>query len=103
MKKTKQDLKQAALGAVDTMAKEIYKTADFLFDHPELGYKETKATAHVAGILEAAGFEVQKNIAVTGVAARAPEKKDGPTLALMGELDAIVCKEHPRAGEGGVR
>ncbi len=101
MTRTRQDLKQAALEAVDRLAPVIFQTGDVLFDNPELGYKETKATTHVAGLLAEAGYEIQKEIAVTGVRAQVPEKKEGPTLALMGELDAIVCKDHPHAGPDG--
>ncbi|WDP92593.1 MAG: amidohydrolase [Desulfobacter sp.] len=101
MAASKTDLKNEVLKATDRLAPAILDVGDFLYTHPELGYKETKATAHVAGLLEKAGYTVQKEIAVTGLTARLPEKKQGPTLALMGELDAIVCKDHPHAGPGG--
>jgi len=101
MTKNRQDLKQAAVEAVDRLAPAIFRTGEFLFENPELGYKEAKATAHVAGVLKDAGYEIQQDIAVTGVRAQVSEKKPGPTLALMGELDAIVCKDHPQAGPDG--
>ncbi len=101
MSNTKQALKQAVLDAVDSLAPTIFRTGDFLFENPELGYKETKATAYIGDILEQAGYESDRNIAITGVSARLPDKKQGPTLALMGELDAIVCKDHPHSDDKG--
>ncbi len=101
MSVAKEELRLAALAAADRLAPAVFRTADFLFENPELGYKETRATAHVGDLLERAGYMVERDIAVTGVSARMPEIKKGPTLALMGELDAIVCKEHPCSNELG--
>ena len=92
---TKQELKQKVIQAIDSLADQIIKTGDFLYAHPELGYKEYAGTAYTAQLLENAGFVVEQNIAVTGVRAKIREKKQGPTLAVLGELDAIICREHP--------
>lgn len=103
---TKQELKKQVLGAVEDLADSIEAVGDYLYRNPELGYKEERATAHVADLLEKAGFEVERNMAVTGVTARPGKdavgiEQPGPTLAVLGELDAIVCKEHPHADENG--
>lgn len=99
---TKQELKQQTIKAIEALAPTIYSVGDFLYDNPELGYKETRATAHVSDILENAGFNVAQNIAVTGVLAQKGPVRQGPTLAVIGELDAIICKDHPHADENGV-
>ena len=103
---TKEELKTQVLQAVDDLAGDIMAVGEFLYQNPELGYKEEKATAFVADILEKAGFDVERNMAVTGVTARPqaadlPKDTAGPTLAVMSELDAIVCKEHPHANPDG--
>ncbi len=91
---TKQELKLKIIHAIDNLGDRIIKTGKFLYENPELGYKEYNGTAHIAQVLEKAGYAVEKNIAVTGVKAQVLEKKEGPTLAVLGELDAIICKEH---------
>jgi len=91
----KQELKQKIIHAIDDLSEQIIKTGNFLYENPELGYKEHNGTTYIARVLEEAGYGVEKNIAVTGVKAKIPEKKQGPTIAVLGELDAIVCKEHP--------
>ena len=98
---TKQELKEKTIAAIDVLAETITAVGEYLYRNPELGYKETMATAHVAAILEKAGYRVDRNIAVTGVLARKGEGKPGPTLAVLGELDAIICREHPHASEEG--
>lgn len=97
----RQTLKQKILDAVDNLAATIIDTGRYLYDHPELGYKEEKGTAHVAGLLGNAGYDVRSGIARTGLMARDASRNSGPTLAVMGELDAIICKEHPDAVPGG--
>ena len=92
---TKQELKEKIIQAIDSLADQIIETGDFLYAHPELGYKESVGTAYTAKLLENAGFVVEQNIAVTGVRAKIAEEKQGPTLAVLGELDAIICREHP--------
>lgn len=94
---TREALKREAARAIDALAETIIGTGEFLYANPELGYKEEKGTAHIAGLLERSGLRVTQNIAVTGVKAQVPEVKPGPTIALLGELDAIVCREHPDA------
>ena len=76
---SKSSLKNDAIKAVDRLAPKILDVGNYLFDNPELGYKETKATAHVADLLEKTGYTVQRNIALTGLIARLLEKKQGIT------------------------
>ena len=97
---TKQDLKERISRAVDDLGPEIMEMGQFIYDHPELGYKEKAATDYMADILSRAGFEVTRDIALTGVRAQWPETFSGPTLAVLGELDAVPCREHPHAHPG---
>ena len=98
---TKQELKKQVLDAIDTLGPTITEVGQFLYENPELGYQETCATGHVADILEKAGYQVTRNIAVTGVLAEPQIRQNGPTLAVIGELDAIICMEHPHAKQNG--
>jgi amidohydrolase len=66
---------------------------DFLYENPELGYKEFIATEEVSKRLEDLGLNVNKNIARTGCVGKT-QKKDGPTIGVLGELDAVICHEH---------
>ena len=68
-----------------------------MYEHPELGYKERFATDLVAEVLEELGLKVDRGIAVTGCKAAAQGSKKGPAVAVMGELDAVICREHEDA------
>ncbi len=99
---TKEQLKQAAIKAIEENKEKIFALKDQIYANPEFGYKEVKTTASVADFLERElGLEVEKNIAVTGCRAQANKEKEGPCVAVMGELDGISCKEHRDANEIG--
>lgn len=66
-----------------------------IFAEPELGFKEVKTSAKFAEELRALGIEGEKGWGITGVKARLKGKASRRTVALLGELDAIVCRKHP--------
>jgi len=68
-------------------AEEGYRTA-------EAAFEEFKTAARVAGLFKELGLEVRENIAVTGVEAQVGSG-EGPCVAVIGELDGIMCPAHP--------
>jgi amidohydrolase len=95
----KADLKARVCEAIDKRADEIISIGDFMFENPELGYKEHKAAALVEEKFAALGLNYRKGLAVTGIKARLPGKESRLTVAVMGELDAVVCHDHPNADQ----
>jgi amidohydrolase len=93
----KQALKEKICQMIDAHHVEIIEAGEKIYSHPELGYKEEFATQIMVEAFEKLGFLVEKNIAVTGCRARSKNEKAGPRIAVLGELDAIVCKEHQDA------
>lgn len=61
--------------------------------HPELSYKEYKTAEYVAEQLKAIGLEPITGVAETGVTAIIKGKKDGPVVALRGDMDALPIHE----------
>lgn len=99
---TKEQMKEAVARAIDENKEKIYALKDSIYYNPEFGYKEFKTTASVVDFMEKElGLSVEKNIAVTGCLSRINEEKEGPCIAVMGELDGISCKEHVDANEIG--
>ncbi len=65
-------------------------------DEPELGFKENKTAARVKAVFADLGLAAQDGLALTGVRATLKGGRPGPTVALMGELDALIVPDHPR-------
>lgn len=90
-------MKERVCKAIDDNRELIIDYGRKIYDKPQLGYKEVYATEVAADALEELGLNVEKNIAVTGCRARFDSDIKGPRIAVLGELDAIVCSEHADA------
>ena len=94
------ELKRRCLAEIDARREEIIALGEDVYKTPELGFKEFKTTARVAEAFRAAGLEPETEIAYTGCKVSTPEA-EGPRVAVMGELDCIVCAEHPDCAPNG--
>ena len=93
----KEELKKQVANLIDENSEKIIELGSKIYDKPELGYKENFATDLIYEAFEDMGLKPEKNIAVTGCSAEAEGKGPGPKIAFMGEIDAILCHEHPDA------
>lgn len=94
---TKEQLKAAVCAAIDAHREELIALGEDIFYHPELGYKEVRTAGLVTDALTRLGLTPRTGLGVTGVKARAAGRNPGPTVAILGELDAVVSPQHPHA------
>jgi len=93
----REELKRAVGAAIDARRLQIIDVGEAIMSEPELGFKEVKTAARVCAVFDEAGLEYRDGLAVTGVRAVLEGARPGPTVALLGELDAVVVPEHERA------
>jgi amidohydrolase len=91
------DLKARVCAAIDRRRDEIVGIARQIAAHPETGYNEVKTAALVARAFRDLGLSPREGLAVTGVRADVRAGADGPTVAVLGELDALVVRDNPAA------
>ena len=96
---TKEELKQQVCQAIEKRADEIKAFGESVFAEPELGYKEHKTSQKVQDKLAALGIPFTTGHAITGVKGRLKGKHSCRTVAVLGELDSIICRNHPSADE----
>jgi amidohydrolase len=90
------ELKQRVYAAIDRRAERIVAIGEQIRRQPELGFKEVKTSRLVEETLAGLGLAPKPGLALTGVRADAAGRAgDGPTFALLGELDALVVAGHP--------
>ena len=84
----------------DGVREKIYEMRDGLVEtrrmihmHPELMYEEEKTAELVAGNLEKFGLEVKKGVAKTGVVGLLRGAKEGKTVAIRADMDALPIEE----------
>ena len=91
------NLKNAVCETIDKHADEIIQFATTAASHPELGFKEHKTTALTAGFLSNLGYSCREELAITGVRTALQTGAPGPNVAVLGELDAVICPDSPDA------
>lgn len=96
-----ENIKKQCLEAIDNHRDEIIKLGKDIYNNPELGFKEFKSTQLVSDLFEKHGMNVENNIAVTGCKITLNEHVEGPTIAVLGELDSVVCPEHKDSSNTG--
>ncbi|MGE5653297.1 MAG: amidohydrolase [Bacillota bacterium] len=94
---TKEEAKLKVCQAIDARAGEITEIADTIFQHPELGYKEFKTAELVAKKLQEMGLSYQDKIGITGIKANLTGRSSEVRIGVMGELDSVLCPNHPHA------
>ena len=83
--------------AVDRHRDLILRTLDAVWKTPETGYKEWKTAAFAEKAFESLGYELVKAGDIPGFYADVDTGRPGPAIALMGELDSVICAAHPDA------
>lgn len=94
-------LEQKILDIIDAHAEELNAVAMDIYHHAERGYIEIETAKIATDYLKKIGLTPREGLALTGFRADIGEG-DGPTVALIGELDGITCPAHPDASPSGI-
>ncbi|HEV7666733.1 MAG TPA: amidohydrolase [Chloroflexota bacterium] len=90
------ELKARACQVLDAHADELEQLARQIFAQPELGFKEHQTASLVHAWFDRLSLPHQDGIALTGSRANLEGGSTGPTVAILGELDSLLCWEHPQ-------
>ena len=90
----KKELKNKVITTIDENATHYLNIGRDIYNNPETGYKEFRTTEKLFELFNDLGLNTKKNIAYTGCRAFANEEKKGPKIAIMGELDSVICPDH---------
>lgn len=82
--------KEKVLKIVEKNKQELSELCEYIFDNPEKGFEEYKASAALKNFLEKHGFTVEMGVAGLETAFRAERREgDGPTIGFLCEYDAL--------------
>jgi len=79
--------------SVNSLEDEIVETRRDIHKHPELSFKEFRTAKLVAERLKSLNIEVREKVGQTGVVGTLKGAKDGPTIALRADMDALPMQE----------
>lgn len=88
------EVKDRVCGRIDDARERIIELGETILRHPELGFCEFKTAALAATVFKSLQLPVREGLAVTGVRAELDTGRPGPTVALLGELDALLAPTH---------
>lgn len=75
----------------------ILSSLDFIWKNPETGYREWKTHKYMEKTFLKLGYELTLAGNIPGFTAEIDTGKEGPTIAVFGEMDALICGSHPAA------
>jgi amidohydrolase len=90
-------LKKKLLDAVEVRSEDIISVGEWIWRHPEVGFKEFKTAEYTVEIFKDLGLEAEEKIGLTGVQTRIVGRDERPNIAVIGELDSLLIPEHPEA------
>ena len=80
----------------------ILDAQNFIWAHPETGYREWETSKYMEEAFRKLGYELTVAGDVPGFYTVLDTGRPGPEILIFGELDSLICPEHPDAVEGRV-
>ena len=92
----KSDFYDKIIKSIENKKQEIFDVGDTIFSHPETGFREVHTSALVERKLNDLGLSVETFGNIPGAKTVIDTGRPGPNIALISELDAITCPQHPQ-------
>lgn len=90
-------IKSRVKECIDKRKKEIIALGEDIYKNPETGFKEFETSQKVVDKFKDLKLEYVQAGNIPGVKATIDTGKPGPGLAIIGELDSVICSEHPHS------
>lgn len=85
------------LNAVEKHSQLMLDTLDYVWKHPETGFKEVQTDRYVQNIFTSLGYKLELAGDIPGFYTVLDTGREGPEILIFGELDSLICPNHPDA------
>lgn len=85
------------LASVEKNRDIILNAQDYIWKNPETGYREVKTSKYLETEFEKLGYELTKAGDIPGFYTVIDTGRPGPELLIFGEMDSLICPEHPES------
>ena len=85
------------IAAVDKYRDLITETEAWIWKHPETGFREWKTSAYLEEAFEKLGYVLRRAGDIPGFFTDLDTGRPGPRILVFGELDSLICSDHPDA------
>lgn len=76
----------------------MYEAERYIWEHPQTGFKEWDAHNYLKGKFIDMGFKLKEAGNIPGFSFDIDTGKEGPTIAIIGELDALIIPGNTKSG-----
>lgn len=91
------DRTQQLKAMVEQNREKIFAAERYIWKHPETGYREWKTNAYMKKVFEDLGYTLVEAGNIPGFYTDIDTGRPGPKVCIMGELDSLLCSNHPDA------
>ncbi len=88
---------QTMINAVDKHKQMIFDAERHIWKHPETGYREVKTSKYMEDKFEELGYTLIRAENIPGFYTVLDTGRPGPEILIMGELDSLICPNHPES------
>lgn len=88
---------QTISAAVEKHKQLILDAERFIWNHAETGYKEKETSKYLEDAFKKLGYDLVLADGITGFYTVLDTGKPGPEILILGEMDSIICPDHPEA------
>jgi amidohydrolase len=88
---------QTLINAVDKHRQMIFDAERHIWKHPETGYREVKTSKYMEDKFEELGYQLTRAENIPGFFTVLDTGHPGPEILIMGELDSLICPNHPES------
>ena len=88
---------QTMINAVDKHRQMIFDAERHIWKHPETGYREVKTSKYMEDKFEELGYQLTRAENIPGFFTVLDTGRPGPEILIMGELDSLICPNHPES------
>ncbi len=90
-------LKERICTTIDKYRDDIINIGNEILNNPEMGFKEIKTANRVKEVFKSLDLEYETGLALTGLKTILNGKSNKFKIAVIGEMDAVICPSHPLA------
>jgi amidohydrolase len=94
---TREELKDKVCREIDQRRDEIIQTSIAILENPETGFREIKTSRLVSEKFKEYGIAHKTGLALTGIKGHLSGAGQGPSVAILGELDSLIVPDHLKA------
>ncbi len=88
---------QSISAAVEKHKQLILDAERFIWHHAETGYKEKETSKYLEDAFKKLGYDLVLAEGITGFYTVLDTGRPGPEVLILGEMDSIICPDHPEA------